>query len=133
MNGTVVFSAIAIFFIVSGLISFVNDLHDNADVKKSYIKDESRLYVVDEFGDKILNLNGYSLSEQKRIWRDSELKEEMLELFPNFIEMKRLIEERIEADTMFKEHLLNHLSSIEEQYIGGTSNGQSAKASLSSF
>ena len=128
-----VFSAIVIFFIVSGLISFVNELHDDVEVKRSYTKDESRLYVIDEFGDKILNLNGHILSEQKRIWRDSELQEEMLGLFPNFIEMKRLIEERIESDTAFKELLLTHLSTIEEQYIGGASDGQSAKASLSSF
>jgi len=133
MNGTVIFSGIVIFFIVSGLISFVNDLQENIDVKSSYTKDTSEYYITNAFGDEILTLTGLSLEEKKRIWRDSELKNEMLELFPNFIEMKRLIEERIEADAIFKELLLKHLSNIEEQYIGGVSNGQSAKASLSSF
>ena len=133
MNGTMIVSAIVIFFIVSGLISFVNELHDDVDVKSSYSKEENVNYVVDAAGEDVLILTGLTLSEKKSSWNASSVKSDMLVLFPNFIEMKRLLEEQIEEEGAFKRMLLERLSKVEEEYIGGITNGQSAKATLSQF
>jgi hypothetical protein len=133
MNGTMIVSAIIIFFIISGLVSFVNDLQEDVNQKSSYTKEETTHYIIDAAGESVLVLTGLSSSEKKVSWNASTVKEEMLALFPNFIEMKSLIDEKVEEEGSFKKMLLDNLSNVEESYIGGEINGQSAKASLSNF
>ena len=138
MNGTVIFSAIVIFVIVSWLIGFVNTLHDEVDVshgfnEKSMIIEGKSNYSVNSQGNEVLQLYTLSDKEKKKLWNGSPLKKDMLKLFPRFSEIKYFIEEHIEDDGNFKEDLLGHVNSVELEYIGGSLTGQSAKASLSNF
>jgi len=137
MNRTVILAAIMISLIVFWLIGFVNTLHDDVDVshkldKKALALDKSYM-TVNSYGDEVLLLNKLSVEEKKRLWNSSNLKIEMLELFPHFIAMKTFVEEHLQDDGTFKEELLSHIENVEFEYIGGSLSGDKAKASLSIF
>lgn len=137
MNGTVIFGAIALFFILSALMGFVNDLHDDVESKSNYghsqeVKSEN-YYDVNVVGEQTLVLSELSDLEKKRIWDASTLKIEMMDSFPDFSLMSELVKERIIDNSDFKKNLLKKIETTEEEYIGGVTTGQSVKATLSSF
>ena len=136
MNKTVIFFGIIIFIIISWLVGFVNELHDDVDVnygfnEKTMIEGDMKNYKLDSNGNEILELSTLSLEDKKRLWNNSPLKEEMINLFPDFSEMKYFIENRIDDDGVFKRKLLTHTQSVQEKYIGGGMSGESAKNMLS--
>jgi len=136
MNKTVIFFGTVIFFIISWLVGTVNNLHDDVDVsygfnEKSIVAGDMKNYKLDNSGNKILELSTFSLDEKKRLWSQSSLKEEMIELFPDFSEIKYFIENRIEDDGSFKNELLVHVEHVQENYIGGGVTGTKAKIMLS--
>ena len=134
MNRTVILAGIMISLIVFWLIGFVNGLNEDIDVSHKIDKKASSSkshMTMNSFGDEVLLLSGLSMKEKKRLWNDSNLKLEMLELFPHFMEMKAFVEEYVEDDGTFKDELLRHMENIEFEYIGGSMSGEKAKASLS--
>ena len=136
MNGTVIFEAIALFFIVSGLINFIGGLEDDVNIKSNYTNKEFKhknYYGVDVLGEQTILLNGLSYSKKIELWNESPLKVEMLKLFPNFSLMHEFVENRIIDDSDFKKKLLDKIDKIKEEYIGGMITGQRAKATLSSY
>ena len=138
MNGTMVFAGVVIFVIISWLVGFINTLHDDVDVnygfqEKAMISGDKSNYTVDAQGNEVLKLDTLSYQEKKNLWKHSLLKEDMLELFPRFSEIKYFIENHIEDDGAFKEALLEHVEGVELKYIGGTLTGESAKSTLSNF
>jgi hypothetical protein len=137
MNGTVIFGIIALFFILSGLVNFINDLQDEVDQPKSYdkstqLKNED-YYNFNVVGEQTILLSGLSKSKKRELWNSSNLKNEMMNFFPDFSLMHEFVEERIIDDSDFKQKLLDKINSVEEEYIGGTLTGQRAKATLSSY
>ena len=138
MNGTVIVGGVIMFFIISGLISSINKLHDDVDVSPKYsnskqISDYKKLESVNIYGEIILIFTEVKESQKSKIWNESFLNQEMLELFPNFTDMKQIVENRLVDDGLFKKELLKKLNTIEDRYIGGLETSQSAKAALSSF
>ena len=138
MKQTVVFFGVVIFLIVFWLIGFVNNLQDEVDVghgfeEKTTVESSSKNYIVNSSGNEVLLLNKLSLAEQKKLWNKSPLKEDMLELFPEFSEMKYFVNEHIEDDGFFKKELLKYINRVEVRYISGTLTGIKAKSMLSNF
>jgi hypothetical protein len=137
MNGTVIFGAIAMFFIISGLVSFVNDLHEDVDSHGNYHESKElnseNYYSYNVIGERTLDLMELSETDKLKVWNGSSLKIEMMELFPDFSLMGELIDDSMIENNGFKERLLRNIERTEEKYIGGVLTGQSAKAALSSF
>jgi len=137
MNGTVIFGIIALFFILSGLTNFVNDLHDEVDHPSSYNKSKQLnnedYYDTNVVGEETIQLSGLSVAQKRELWNSSSLKSEMMSFFPDFSLMHEFVEERIIDDSNFKKKLLDKINSTEEEYIGGTLTGQRAKVALSSY
>ncbi len=137
MNGTVIFGVIALFFILSGLMNFINGLHDEVDTRSSYPTNKKSTsedyYAINVVGEKTLLLSDLSESKKINVWNTSALKIEMMDFFPDFLAMSELVEERVIDDGDFKQKLLKKIETTEEKYIGGVITGQSAKATLSSF
>ena len=130
MNRTVILAGIMISLIVFWLIGFVNTLHDDVDVihrldEKSV---EKSYTTVDIYANDTL-----TLEEKKALWSSSDLKVEILQLFPHFMEMKSLVEEDIEGDSTFKDELLAKIENVEFEYIGGGLSGKKAKEALANF
>jgi len=139
MNKTLIFVSIILFFLISGLISFINDLNAEIDVKHGFERtDDSNKSVTDygmnEYGDEVLLLDKFKENEKKMVWEKSILHEEMLRLFPQFEEMRRLVQERVEEESeSFKERLVEHINSIENEYVAGQLDAKSAKKALANF
>jgi hypothetical protein len=137
MNGTVIFGIIAIFFIVSGLVNFINDLQSEVDQPKSYTKSiqlqNEDYYNTNVVGDETIVLTGLSESQKRELWNSSNLKREMMDFFPNFSLMSEFLEDRMIDDSSFKKKLLEKIETTEEAYIGGVLTGERAKATLSSY
>ncbi|SFV58585.1 hypothetical protein MNB_SV-14-1060 [hydrothermal vent metagenome] len=138
MNKTMIFAGVVIFLIVSWLTGFVNELNDEVDVsygfnEKAIVTGDNSNYIVDVNGKEVLQLDKLSMQEKKNLWNSSLLKKDMLELFPNFLEMQNFIDNHIEDDGLFKKELLEHLKSVEEEYIGGIISEEQAKARLLEF
>ncbi len=138
MNGTVIFGVIALFFILSGLTNFINDLQDEVDKPNSYSKKTTELnsenyYNTNVIGEQTILLSTLSESKKRKLWNESNLKNEMMEFFPDFSLMYEFVEERMLDDSNFKKNLLNKIKSTEEEYISGILTGQRAKATLSSY
>jgi len=140
MNGTIVFTGIVIFVIISWLTGFVNTLNEDVDVnygfqEKALVTGDKSNTVVNSKGDEVLLLSKLSLQEKKKLWESSIFKNDMLALFPQFSEMRYFIKNHIEDDDNdgFKQEILEHINDVELEYIGGSLTGQSAKASLSKF
>ena len=136
MNGTVIFGAVILFFIISVLIDFVNGLHDDVGVKHKFGEKQidnidAEYYKVDVVGDKILILDGLTNSKKGEVWQRSEFRVEMLAYFPDFDKMSYLVNEKVVDSGQFKKDLLNKIESIKEQYISGEITKQSAEATLS--
>lgn len=138
MNGTMIFTIVAVGFIISGLINFVQDLEDDTAYNSStsgYVANhkKSEVYGHNIYGDKSLILTGLAEVEKQNIWKSSFLRDKMLALFPNFTDMKELIENCLIDDGLFKKELLEKLVTLEKRYIGGLETKQSVEISLSSF
>ncbi len=87
---------------------------------------------VDSIGQKILNLTGADTKTQIAAWNASELKQEFLELFPDFSDMKRFVKERVRGDTL-KTKLLSQINTVESKFFSGTMNAEQAKQALDRF
>jgi len=140
MNGTLIFGGIALFFIISALITFVNDLHDDVDTTYGSTPQEygtshgqSRYSGTNMFGEETLVLTTLSESKKKSVWNKSFLKKEVEEQFPNFSEMRETVDERLVDSGAFKQRLLEKIGKLEEGFITGSVTAESAQASLSSF
>jgi len=137
MNGTVIFGIIALFFILSGLTNFINDLHDEVDHPSSYDKakqlNNEDYYDTNVVGEDTILLSRLSVAKKRELWNSSTLKIEMMNFFPNFSLMHEFVEERMIDDSNFKKKLLDKIDSTEEEYIGGILTGQRAKVALSSY
>ena len=140
MNGTLIFGGIALFFIISALITFVNDLHDDVDTTYGSTPQEygashgqNRYSGTNMFGEETLVLTTLGESEKKSVWNKSFLKNEVEGQFPNFSEMKQMVDERLVDSGAFKQTLLKKIEELEEGFISGTVTAESAQTALSSF
>lgn len=128
MNKTVIVFGIIIFVIIFWLIGFVNTLHDDVDV--SYGFNEKAIVTGDV---SYITSSKLSLKEKKSLWNKSNLKQEMLEFFPHFIQMKNFVEENMEDDDILKKELLSNIEFVEIEYIGGSFSIEKARTALSNF
>ena len=139
MNRVFITSLTIICFLVLSLSSCAYDLYyTSVEITTKLIKSktysDSNYTDTDTLGNKILLLTDIEPSKKREIWKNSVLKEEMLNIFPNYTEMHHLIESRmVDTGGTFKTTLLAQIIKIEEDYISGKITAQHAKAMLSEF
>ena len=125
-KGLLIFIAIGI-----GSIYLITDSLGDTTHKEGG-KDQNIAYEyqsVDSIGQIILNVKGIDTAMQVTVWNASILKEEFLDLFPDFIRMKEFVRERVRGDAL-QVKLLKHIESVEGQYFSGTLNTEEAKRAL---
>jgi len=87
---------------------------------------------VDSIGQGILDLTGADAKTQLAAWNNSMLKDEFLENFPNFDEMKHFVNDRIRGK-LLQDKLNNTINTIEDKFFSGTMDAEQAKRELSSL
>jgi len=80
----------------------------------------------DSVGQSILDVSGEDEALQMSAWNNSELKDEFLELFPDFAEMKNFIDDRIRGEK-FKNKLIQEMNAIENEFASGHIGVEEAK------
>jgi len=137
MNGTLLAVGIILILMLTGLVNFINDLHDEVDVSYGYVSTSdmknSDYYDINVVGDTILVFTALPESKKHTIWKSSSLRQDMLGYFPNFIKIKELVSQRVVDDGNFKKDLISKIENLEIKFIGGEISGQSAKATLSTY
>ena len=84
---------------------------------------------VDSIGRDILNLFGADSMTQVAAWNESNIKDEFLSLFPDFGEMKKFVDERINGDILSRK-LLSKINLIEDKFFSGSITAEQAKIEL---
>jgi len=138
MKKTIVVAATLITLFYLWFTDTINHVIDDTDVsygfkEKALVSDSSIPISFDSDGNEVIVLNDISLEEKKRLWNNSDLKKEMLALFPKFIRMKNFIEVHVESDNSFKELLIKHISSVEHKFIVASMSAEEARRELSKF
>ena len=130
------------FFIAFGLgalylvINFVGDIqaeddaYSNSTYQKEHIYDKYK--TVDSIGQDILDVTGANAQIQLGAWNSSMLKDEFLDLFPNFSEMKNFINDRLRGKIL-QDKLTKKVNEIEDEFFSGGITAEDAKRELSTL
>ena len=123
------FKGFVILVAVGGLFAyfifnFVSDIEAD-DPNTMISKDErkareyAKYYKTDAAGDQILDFRGASLDKAKEVWRESPIRREILENFPQFEIMRDMIDQRV-VESEFKKYLLKKVDEVESSYFSGS-------------
>ena len=106
------------------VFNFVSDVEKN-DPNTMISKDErkakeyAKYYKSDVTGELILDFRGASLAKAREVWRESPIRKDILDNFPQFELMKEMIDQRI-VDSAFRRYLLKKLDEVESAYFSGS-------------
>ena len=127
-----IFIAVGVGFLYF-ITSFVGEIQEEDDKYQNLEYQEKHKYdqyqSVDSIGQEILELTGADAVIQIAAWKESRLKQEFLELFPDFDDMKKFVKERIRGDAL-QAKLLKTIDDVEGKYFSGTMNAEQAKRAL---
>ena len=118
------------------ITTFIGDIQEDDEKyrNKGYIQEHKydKYQTVDEIGQDILNLLGADVGTQVAAWNNSQLKDELITLFPDFGDMKNFVKDRIKGDALSTK-LLAQIKSVEDKFFSGTMTADQAKQELSSL
>ena len=118
------------------ITTFVGDIQEEDEQYQNSEYNEARKYdkykTVDSIGQSILDLTGADAKTQVATWNSSLLKEEFLELFPNFSEMKLFVDDRINGKIL-QDKLTTTVNKVEDKFFSGEMTAEQAKHTLGSL
>ena len=134
-QGLIIFIAIgAILSYI--LVGFINDIQDADDKlitqEKLIAKEDKSYYRKDVVGQTILVFKDISFQKKLGIWKRSPLHQEFMDFFPNFLEMKAFINDRI-LDADFQQRLSKKVDETEDAFFSGEITQEQAKEKLDTF
>lgn len=113
-----------------GGIQQEDDRYANNDYKQEHKYDAYKK--VDSVGQDILDVTGANQNIQLGAWNHSSLKDEFLDLFPDFTEMKHFIHDRLRGKIL-QDKLRKKVSTIEGKFFSGGITAEDAKRELSTL
>ena len=127
-----IFIAVGIGFIYL-ITNFIGDIQKDDEQYQNKAYQQGHKYdqyqSLDSIGQEILELTGTDAATQLGAWEESKLKDEFLELFPDFSDMKRFVKERIRGDIL-QTKLSRLIDDVENKYFSGTIDAEQAKREL---
>lgn len=134
-QGLIIFIAIgAILSYI--LVGFINDIQEADDKlitqEKLIAKEDMSYYRKDVIGQTILVFKDISFEKKLGIWKRSPLHQEFMDFFPNFLEMKAFINDRI-LDADFQQKLTKKVNETEDAFFSGEITQEQAKEKLDTF
>jgi hypothetical protein len=87
---------------------------------------------LDSIGREILNVSGADTKTQIGAWNEGSLKQEFLDLYPDFSLMKDFVKNRVSGEPL-KSKLLKLIDNTETKFFSGTYTTEQAKHALESF
>ena len=130
-----IFIAIGVGFLYF-ITNFIGDIQAEDERYQNSSYNEERKYdkykTVDSVGQDILDVTGANMQTQLGAWNHSLLKDEFLDLFPDFTEMKNFINDRIRGKIL-KGKLHKKVTEIEDKFFSGGITAEDAKRELSTL
>ena len=122
----------ALYFVTNfiGSIQEEDDTYRNNDYKISHQYDKYQKR--DSIGQPILVFENESEKIQIAVWQASGVKQEFLELFPQYMEMKKFVKERTNGASL-QAKVLKLIDNVEGGFFAGTLNTEQAKQKLDSL
>lgn len=129
------------FFVLVGvgflyfITNFVGEIQEDDKFQNDEYKQKHQYdhyQSVDSIGREILDMTGEPANTQVLAWNSSELKTELLTLFPDFSDMKIFVTERVRGEIL-KTKLIAVIDNVESQYFSGSMNAEQAKRELGSL
>jgi len=129
------FLAVGIAFLYF-ITHFVGDIQAEDEKYRNNAYEQQHKYDaykgVDSIGRAVLNVEGVDSATQTAAWNEGTLKEEFIELYPDFSLMKDFINHRVNGEPI-KSNLLKYIDDIETKFFAGKLTPEQAKAALKSF
>jgi len=120
-QGLIIFAVIGaiLSYILVGFIDDIQESDDSLTSKEKMIaKEDMSYHQKDVIGQTILVFKDGSFDKKLSVWKRSPLHQEFIDYFPNFIEMKAFINDRI-IDPDFQEKLIKKISEVEDAFFSG--------------
>ena len=123
-----------LFYIIVGMgfahivTSFVGDIQDRDDKSPKEVG-FAQYNMIDSVGDTVLDLTDVDPATQLTVWHKSSMKDDFLDLFPNFIEMKMFVKERLRGKMLIAK-ITKKLNDTEDKYFSGEVTAEQAKREL---
>jgi hypothetical protein len=130
------------FMIIGGILAylltgFIDKLQKEDDrllsENKIQMQEDMKYYKKDAVGDPVLVFRDIPETEKIAIWKRSPMYQEMLDLFPDFSEMKAFVNDRIITNDSFKQKLLKRVEEVEDGYFSGAMTDMQVKEHLDSI
>jgi len=120
---------IGMYYLIGSVetIQAEDDRIQNNDYKEKHRFDAYDSH--DSTGQDILDLSELLPAVQIAAWNKSQIKNEYLNLFPNFSEMKHFISDRIRGEAL-QAKLLQSLNGVEDKFFSGDLTMEKAKRVL---
>ncbi len=90
----------------------------------------AKYYTKDALGEPVLSFGTTPVKTADEVWQESQLRQEMLENFPDFQGIRQFVNGRLEP-SLFRKYLLKKIDDIESDYMGGRIDSEEAKNRLS--
>ncbi len=127
-----VFIAVGIgfYYVVTNYVGEIqreDTLYQNSDYEKEHKFDQ--YYTVDSIGQNILDVTLADPSTQIEAWNASPIRQEFLDIFPDFDTMRGFVKNRVRGDELVQK-LLKRIDEVEDKFFSGTMSAEQAKRSL---
>ncbi|MEA1879855.1 MAG: hypothetical protein U9N11_04360 [Campylobacterota bacterium] len=118
----------AFFYVVTNFVGEIQE-EDYQNNKYKQEKNYAKYNGVDSVGRETLNVMGADEKIQLKAWHQSMVKKDFLALFPNYIQMKSEINQRVIGEAL-KKKILKHIAKVEGAFVSGEISVEQAKYSL---
>jgi len=127
-----VFIAVGIgfFYLITTTIGDIqkeDEVFQNSEYKQEHKYDQYK--TIDSIGEEILDVTQADQKIQVEAWNHSELKEEFLDIFPDFDTMRTFVKNRVRGEYLIG-RLTDQISKVEDAFFSGTMNAEQAKRAL---
>jgi len=120
---------IGFFYVVMNIVKETETPAERAQTTSYQQEQYAQYYKVDNIGQDIIDVTGAPAGVQVKAWNQSPLKEELLEIFPDFDTMKGFVENRVKGD-LLRQKILSRISEVEDKFFSGTIDAEQAKRML---
>jgi len=117
-----------VFHFVGSVESDDPDSYTSKNEQKA--KEWAQYYKKDALGEPVLIFGNTPVQKADQVWKESSLRKEMLENFPDFEAIRQFVHDRLEPSA-FRKYLLEKIDDIESDYMGGRIDSEEAKSRLS--
>ena len=121
---------IAFFYVVTtyvGDIQKEDEVYQNSEYKQEHKYDQYK--TTDSIGEEILDVTSADHETQVEAWNHSSLKQEFLDIFPDFDTMKTFVKNRVRGEYLIG-RLTDQISKVEDAFFSGSMNAEQAKRAL---